>query len=238
MIWSVPRMWEEGDVWILGGGPSVPRQFGIPEKVVQDVINGISPPSVYSPYMKALHDKHVIGINVAYLIGNWIDIILFGDDSFFLKHQKGLSEFPGLKVSCYPKDRNIPWVKFLARDNRHPKGISINPKTVSWNLNTGSAAISIAVHTGAKRIILLGFDMKLDENEVQHWHDLYGRRKSWKERNKSKPDGLPFERHLTGFPIIAKDAKMLGVEILNASPESAIQDFPKFTVKQLLHDNS
>ena len=73
MIWSVPRMWEEGDVWILGGGPSVPRQFGIPEKVVQDVINGISPPSVYSPYMKALHDKHVIGINVAYLIGNWID---------------------------------------------------------------------------------------------------------------------------------------------------------------------
>lgn len=103
MIWQVPRMWEGGDVWIIGGGPSVPKQFGIPDEVVQDVIKGISPPSVYSPYMSFIHDKHVIGINVAYLIGNWIDIIFFGDIGFFLKHQQGLASFPGLKVSCHPQ---------------------------------------------------------------------------------------------------------------------------------------
>jgi hypothetical protein len=89
MTWQVPLMWEDSDVWIIGGGPSVTKQFGIPDEVVQSVVKGTSPPNVYSPYMSFLHDKHVIGINVAYLIGDWIDIVFFGDVGFFLKHQQG-----------------------------------------------------------------------------------------------------------------------------------------------------
>ena len=112
MIWRVPRIWEDGDVWVIGGGPSIPRMFGVPEKIIQKVVNGASP-SVYSPYMSALHDKHVIGVNVAYLIGNWIDMVFFGDRGFFLAHQQGLAEFPGLKVSCHPKTSPIPWVCLL-----------------------------------------------------------------------------------------------------------------------------
>jgi hypothetical protein len=65
MSWQVPRMWEGGDVWIIGGGPSILTQFDIPEKVVSKVLNGSSPPSVYSPYMEYLHDKHIIGVNMA-----------------------------------------------------------------------------------------------------------------------------------------------------------------------------
>ena len=45
---------------------------------------------------------------------------------------------------------------------------------------------------------------------------------------------MPFHRHLRGFPQIAKDAKQMGVEILNASPDSAIECFRKVTVKELL----
>ena len=97
MIWQVPRIWEGGDVWILGGGPSVPKQFNIPDKVVQEVVAGASP-SVYSPYMSFLHNKHVIGINVAYLIGDWIDMVFFGDASFFLPHQQRLAVFTGMKL--------------------------------------------------------------------------------------------------------------------------------------------
>jgi hypothetical protein len=232
MIWQVPHMWEEGDVWILGGGPSVPVQFGIPDEVVQKVINGTSPASVYSPYMHSLHNKHVIGINVAYLIGNWIDIVFFGDVGFFLNHQQGLADFPSLKVTCHPRGDRYDWIKYLAKDTSHTKGISSNPKMVSWNGNSGAAAISLAVHTGAKRIILLGFDMKLNESNMQHWHNLYNK---GERLNKKK---LPFERHLRGFSAIAADAKRMGVEILNASPGSEIKEFPKYTVKELLFDNT
>jgi hypothetical protein len=228
-------MWEDGDVWILGGGPSVPRQFGIPEEVIQSVIKGTSPPSVYSPYMSFLHDKHVIGINCAYLIGNWIDMIFFGDIGFFLKHQQGLAAFPGLKVSCHPQTDRYDWIKYTPRDKEHPRGISENPKAASWNGNSGSAAISIAANAGAKRIILLGFDMKSGTDKKRHWHGLYGVATN---RDPRKPIHLPFDRHLRGFSEIARDAKRRGIEILNCCPDSAIKEFKKFSLKELAWDNS
>lgn len=231
MIWKVPRIWEEGDVWIVGGGPSVPKQFNIPDRVVQGVVKGTSLPSVYSPYMSSLHDKHVIGINVAYLIGNWIDMVFFGDKSFFLKHQQRLSKFSGLRISCHPKANDLNWVKYLPRDRKHIRGISPDPRMVSWNGNSGAAAISLAAHAGAKRIILLGFDMKVGESEIQHWHDLYGR---FANRDTKKKKRMPFYRHLRGFPEIAKDAKRMGIEMLNACPDSAIECLRKVTVKELL----
>ena len=231
MIWQVPRIWEEGDVWIIGGGPSVPKQFDIPNKIIHSVIRGTSP-SVYSPYMSALHDKHVIGINVAYLLGDWMDIVFFGDSGFFLKHQQALSKFQGLKVSCHPKANDVDWVKFLPRDKSHAQGISTNPMRVSWNGNSGAAAISLAVHTGAARVILLGFDMKVNESDNQHWHDEYGRMKIPTDQKRRRK--MPFHRHLRGFPQIARDAKKMGVEILNASPDSAIECLPKVTAKELL----
>jgi hypothetical protein len=126
------------------------------------------------------------------------------------------------------------WVKYVPRERTHPKGISDNPKMASWNGNSGAAAISVAANMGAKRIILLGFDMKLDDSKKQHWHDLYGRSK----RDPKKPFNLPFNRHLQGFAEIAKDAKRRGIEILNACPDSMIKEFPKFTVNQLIYDNT
>ena len=230
MNWSVPRIWEGGDVWIIGGGPSIPKQFGISDEVIQKVIAGSSSPNVYSPYMSALHNKHVIGINVAYLIGNWIDMIFFGDGGFFLQHQQELANFPGLRVSCNPTTRNLNWVKFLEQDRRHVLGISASPKMVSWNHNSGAAAISLAAHTGAKRIFLLGFDMKLDNKSNKHWHDVY---KMGTIEGKRKMH-LPFNRHLKGFTQIAKDAKSMGIDIINVCPDSAITQFPKLSIKEVL----
>jgi len=234
MIWEVPRMWEDGDVWIIGGGPSISKQFGIPDEVVNDVIKGTSPANVYSPYMSFLHDKHVIGINVAYLLGDWIDMVFFGDIGFFLKHQQGLAKFKGLRVSCHPQIDKYSWIKYTPRDNHHPKGISDNSKMASWNSNSGAAAISIAANAGAKRIYLLGFDMKLDDDKKQHWHDYYGKIEGRKTRDPKKPMHLPFDRHLRGFVEIAKDAKRRGIEIINVNPDSAIREFPKVALKDII----
>jgi len=230
-------MWDGGDVWIIGGGPSVPEQFGIPGGVIRKVIEGSSPPSVYSPYMSYLHNKHVIGVNMAYRIGNWIDMMVFGDNGFFLKEQMYLAKFPGLKISCHPDSRSETWLKYLGRDTEHPRGISSDPRKVSWNYNSGAVAINVAVHTGAKRIMLLGFDMKLSNNNIQHWHDLYGKGPAQLQDQK-RLRKLPFDRQLIGFPVIAEDAKRMGVEIINVCPDSAINCFPKFTLKELIFDNS
>jgi hypothetical protein len=240
MIWKVPPIWEDGEVWILGGGSSVIRQFNIPEEVVNDVFNKVKPPSAYSPYMGAIHKKHVIGINVAFLIGDWIDVCFFGDGKSFRQNKENLASWPGLKVTCNPGLIKVPWVKYLERDSAHPYGISSKLDSVSWNLNSGSAAVSIAANAGAKRIILLGFDMKLGDGGGKHWHRLYNPTFSSKEITNLRKIGfrheikMPFERHLRGFPQMAKDAQARGIEIINACPESAITVFPKCNVKDLL----
>ena len=230
MSWQVPRMWEGGDVWIIGGGPSMPKQFDIPDEVVRSVLAGTSPASVYSPYMSFLYDKHVIGINVAYLIGTWIDIVFFGDNNFFFQHKEGLAEFPGIKISCHSQVEPYKWVKYMPKDAKG-RGISDNPKMVCWNNNSGAAAISVAVNAGAKRVILLGFDMKLGETNMQHWHNLYGKGECLDTRRIQK---LPFGRHLRGFSIIMADARKRGVQILNCSPDSAIVEVPKVSLKDLI----
>ena len=231
MSWTVPRMWEGADVWILGGGPSMTKQFKIPKTIVQRVVDGVASPEIYSPYMKAIHDKHVIGINVAYMIGSWIDVVFFGDGGFFLKHKEALAAFPGLKVSCNPNLGPYHWVKFLARDPNHVKGITSNPRAVSWNHNSGAAAISLAANAGAKRIMLLGFDMKLAGDQSQHWHNLYGK---MQDNSKRRLMHLPFDRHLLGFSVIAKDANQRGIEILNVSQDSAIEELRKVTLEEVL----
>jgi hypothetical protein len=224
----VPEIWKGGECWIIGGGPSVPRQFDVPEKVINDVLRKTSPLSIYSPYMKAIHNKHVIGVNAAFFIGTWIDMLFFGDKGFYLPNQKEIREFPKLKVTCSDYFSKPEWkgIKYLARDKKG-MGISNNPSTVCWNVNSGAAAISVAANMGCKRIILLGFDMNVGEKSEMHWHAHY-------RKAGELPKNLPFHRHMRGFTQVKKDAKRRKIEIINASPNSALPHFKKAKVKDLI----
>ena len=234
--WQVPKVWEKGEVWIIGGGPSLIDSFNIPEKIVKAVRLREKGIDAYSPYLAAIHKKHIIGINVAYKFGNWIDICFFGDKHFYLEHQAGLSNFRKLVVTCNKRigEKNLGWVKYLPiekdADNKQKKGISTNPKEVCWNNNSGAAAISVASWMGVKRIILVGFDMTLSSvNNQQHFHNEYRR-----FGDKVKTASLPFKLHLEPWEAIKRDADNMGIEILNTSLNSAIKEIPKVHIKELL----
>lgn len=228
----IPKVWDNEEVWILGGGPSVASSFNIPEEVVKAVQLRLKPMSVYGKYIKALKSKHVIGINVAYRIADWIDIIFMGDKGFLMNNRTSLKEYPGMKVSCHSiaERPEYNWVKYVPKDGRKPQGITSHPMRISWNLNSGAAAISLAVRLGAKRIILVGFDMNVQEGR-QHFHDEYNKGKVETDKQRR---GLPFRRHLMGFPAIKIDVDKLGIEIINTSLNSSITQFKKIPVKDLL----
>jgi len=243
--WRVPRIWENGEVWILGGGPSLLTCFDIPDDVAQEVRLRKTGIEAYSPYLAAIHSKHVIGINVAYHFGNWVDICFFGDKDFFRVNRAGLSNFRKLVVTCAKKvgEKNIYWVKYLPTDvdvnapkGQNIYGISASPDKIRWNDNSGAAAVSLAAWTGVKRIVLVGFDMNLDvNNKEQHFHNLYRKTVAQiKERDRLKGKQLPFAKHLVGWGAIKRDADNMGIEILNTSLNSAIQEFPKVHIKELL----
>lgn len=234
MIWKIPKIWQDGTVWIIGGGPSIPKQFGVPQSVITRVLNNNLSPGAYSKYLEPLHNRHVIGVNSAFLLGDWIDLVVFGDKTWYNDNSTRLLKFPGLKVGCHGHiDSNrgrMEGIKFMARDKQITWGISDKPGYIGWNGNTGAVAINIAIHAGAKRIILLGFDMKLDEDNKQHWHSLYktANRKDFRRRS------LPFDRHMRAFGPINRMARQRGVEIINANPDSAIEEFKKIPLEELL----
>ena len=91
--------------------------------------------------------------------------------------------------------------------------------------NSGYAAINLAYHLGAKRIILLGFDMKND-GELTHFHDGYPTR--------STGDRIYHDKFLPGFKSLAANLKQNGIAVLNASLYSRLQVFTKISLEAAL----
>lgn len=226
MSWNVPQIWKDGTCWIIGGGPSVTTQFRIPKKIVQKVRNNEVPISEFSPYMSLLHDKHVIGINGAFRLGDWVDICFFGDRNWYFDNASDLNAYKGILVGCPEFLQCAGWQKLNiqhVKKSDKTYGLTKEPSKVCWNFNSGSAAINLAYHLGCTRIILLGFDMDLSSSGTGHWHNLYNGKTN-----------MPFAKHLAGFEQIAIDAKQLGIEIINASPLSKIENFPKMNVSDIV----
>lgn len=230
MIWSAPPIWKDERCWILAGGYSWLKQFNVDAGVADSICKKLAPESTLSDFLAPIHGEHVIGINNAYRIGNWIDVLFFGDCGWFLTHEKPLKQWPGLKVTCCGRfasrrPNQMEGLKYLAKDQRHNRGITSDRTKVSWNSNSGAAAISLAAHFGVRQILLLGMDMNMVK--YSHWHGSH-------DPKAQAVKNPPFKRHLHGFPQIAEDAKRLGIEIINVNPDSAIDVFPKANLKDVL----
>jgi len=232
MSWSVSKIWQGEDVYILGGGNSILKQFSIPPNTLYAEGEKVRQISEYSPYMAFLHDKHVIGVNASAFIGDWVDFLFFGDFKFFHANRKLIQDFKGVKVTCHPRFEKefLEYdINYLEKDFEHPRGISEIPSRVSWNANSGAASVSLAAHLGAKRIFLLGFDMQLEEGQ-KHFHRHY----YLDYTAPTDKRALPFEQHLIGFTQMAIDAERMGIEINNVNPDSAIEVFYKCTMKEVM----
>ena len=189
--WTVPKMWLDSTAYILGGAPSLLKEN-----------------------LSLIHNERVIGVNDAFRLGDWVDVCWFGDVRWFDWNKEELKKFKGLVACCCPRlaDKN-DWVKVLSRGK--PQGIEPRPDFISWNKSSGGSAINLAIHFGVRRVVLLGYDMKPNEDGKDNWHDNH------KVKNNTT---LPYPRFLQSFPIIVRDAERMGVEIINTSMDSLIDE--------------
>lgn len=231
--WSVPKMWYGGECWILGGGFSLPRQFGVPESIIDKVMKKQLPRNAYNEYLKPIYDKHILGTNSAFVFGNWIDVVYFGDITFWRNNMIELHNYKGLLVT---DTGSLPYqdptvigtfkkIKRLKRDLGY--GLSTKSDQLRWNTNAGSGAINLAYLFGVKKIYLLGFDMKTSKDGTTHWQSGYA---GYNQPTSDKA----FKRFLERMDKIAEDAKKLKLEIINVSTDSAISQFPKVSLKEVL----
>lgn len=88
--------------------------------------------------------------------------------------------------------------------------------------NSGAQAINLAYLWGARRLVLVGFDMcKLkDETDqvLSHWHG---------DHPKPLKNDSPYPRFVAGMAQMAADLYAHRVEVINCSPRSALPYWPR-----------
>ena len=98
---------------------------------------------------------------------------------------------------------------------------------VHYGANGGYQAINLAYLFGAKKIILLGFDMKRGKVK-SHWHGEH-------------PGGLNkdllIKTWLKNFPKLAEDLKSEGVEVINSTRDTALECFNKVKLEDAICSN-
>jgi hypothetical protein len=87
--------------------------------------------------------------------------------------------------------------------------------------NSGYQAVNLAFLFGAAKIVLLGFDMK----GGSHWHG---------DHPGALNRGVPTRAFAKAFPALADDLKSEGVEVLNATRDTALECFPKIDLEDAL----
>jgi hypothetical protein len=197
---SVPRLFPGSTVVCLGSGPSL---------TVEDVeyCRGKAP---------------VIAVNDTYRLAPWADV-LYACDKKWWEHHAGVPEFAGLKFALQHPAAHWPGVTVLRNAGSH--GIETHPSGVTTGGNSGYQAVNVAVHLGAKRIVLVGYDMQLRADGLRHW---FG------EHPGALRADSPYAQFIRAYATMVEPLRALGVTVINASRETALTCFPRQPLREAL----
>jgi len=192
--------WAGRDAFIIGGGASL-------SGVDVEQIRGRG---------------HVIAVNDAGLdLAPWADILFFADGwpRWFSWNYRRLPEFKGGLIVTRAK---VPQVDDRIRLLRHDPAaaLSQDPQRLAGYCG-GASAINLAYLMGARRIVLLGFDM-----QGGNWHD----------NHRAPPLENAFARHfIPSLNRMAVELAAAGCEVFNANRDSALKCFPFCDLEDLPH---
>lgn len=164
----------------------------------------------------------VLVVNDAHRLAPWADV-LWSSDRYWWAFYRGVPEFGGLKATIeYTPGRKPERVMRLVPDMiclRHTghAGIETSPDGVrTGGQSSGGAAVNVAVHLGAKRIVLLGYDCGVPGPQRHFFGD--------------HPKGLsnrsPYPTWRAAFDRMKGPLEQLGIDVINASRSTAISAFP------------
>lgn len=194
------QIWNDEVVYIIGGGPSL-KHFD----------------------WSRLEGKKVIAINRAFEVLPNADVLYWTDSRFYKWYRKEINKFPGLKITCR-SFHDKPSDVVLLKANNAIK-MDIRPGFISHGNNSGYGAINLAVKLGAKKIYLLGYDMKSNTND-SHWHSGYS----------SKHNHNIYIKMMKHFDSVPEQLKKLNITCFNANIKSELTTFRKCTVDDAISD--
>ncbi len=151
--------------------------------------------------------------------------MLYACDFVWWQQCAGLPRFEGLKYTQDDCALIYPTITYIRSVNK--PGLSLNRAIIHQGANGGYQAINLAVHFGAKRIILLGYDMKSGPDGQMHHHAAH-------PKPMNNPSAGNFARWIKAFGTMEPDLNRAGVEVINCTENSALDCFPKARLEDVL----
>lgn len=183
-----------------------------------------SGPSTKAVKLELLRERvRVIAIKENFDLCPWADVV-YGCDAPWWNNRRGLPEFKGLKISF---SAQLPDVHTISVDKDSNRILMDRAGHVGAGGNSGFQALNLAAQWGVVGVILIGFDCH--ERSGVHW---YGRATGPGRNNPSEMFNFP--RWRQAFHSQAPVLQSLGIEVVNASPYSALTCFPKMTLERAL----
>ncbi len=165
----------------------------------------------------------VIAINAAIRLAPWADAryAYHAADWKRPEEREILANFNGLRFAV-DGDAAKYGVTLLKIDNGG--GLELTkPDTIKHGKNGGYQSINVAVRLGARRIILLGYDLKRSADDRLHFYPCKGR--------VGINDFKEWARYFETLPAALKSA---GVEVVNATRDTALNVFPRVSLEEAL----
>lgn len=161
----------------------------------------------------------------------WADVCYFADSEWWKWHKDrpDFQAFAGEKCSIQSTGMDIfaPEVHLL-RNKTHPSngvGLSLDTESLITGYHSGWQVVNISVLTGAALILLLGYDAREPESGgPSHWFGHHPKREPV----------AAYEKYRQSFKLGAGALRDAGVRVINCSPGSAIDAFPRMTLAEAL----
>jgi hypothetical protein len=200
----VPRSWEGCTAVLLATGPSL----------TEDDVE----------FVKG--KARVVAVNDAYRLAPWADVFYASDVPWWARHHQHLAECQGMKFtvgqSRTPKPiKGLPDVQVLR--NTGTLGLERDPSALRTGLNSGYAAINLAVHFGVSRILLLGFNM----SPVNGQRHFFG-------NHKGLNNSSDYNRFARKFESLVEPLRTLGVSVTNCTQPTRLTAFPQKPLREVL----
>jgi hypothetical protein len=190
-----------------------------------------SGPSLTAEIAERIRGRRTIVVNSSCRLAPWADVLYFTDSSWYEARRELVAAWPGLVVSMSRiAKRELPdkvrRIEGIGDPSAMIPGQFPRPgaPVVRQGRTSGHTAVSLALALGAARIVLVGYDMRVVDGREHHHQEYSGPR----DLDQYARDFVP------AFKGWHADARELGVEILNATPGSALTEFPFIPLDEAL----
>jgi hypothetical protein len=178
---------------------------------------------------RCLASQHrVLAVSDAWRLMPWATA-LYSCDHAWWQHHQGATGFGGEKWSSHGTVGNEKvlaaerWGLNLVR-GKDGKGFSTDPAVIHYGGNSGFQAVNLAILFGAVRIVLVGFNLRHVGEKSHFFGDHPGRLRTCSR----------YQTFLGAFRTAAKTLPP-GVVIVNATPNSALDCFPRLDLDEALN---